>query len=128
MEALIISAGDICCVGTTPPPSAGGYFKLCNSSTNDFPPDEMKLFLQNIVEAEAAGTLLVPQDAEVILDIIDLQGRKVIGNQLSVSKGSNLLKVDLKNVQSGVYFIRISPLSSGRGVGGEAVQGKFVKL
>ena len=123
MEALIISAGDICCVGTTPPPAAGGYCKLCNSSTNDFPPDEMKLFLQNIVESEAAGTLLVPQDAEVILDIIDLQGRKLITEQLSVNKGSNLLKVDLKNVQSGVYFIRISEKE-----GVNQVQGKFLKL
>lgn len=69
--------------------------------------DELQLVLQNIFEdEELQGTLLSKEDAEVTINIIDLQGRIVAQNIILCSKGSNLLQMDISSLDKGLYFIR----------------------
>ena len=83
--------------------------------------NELTLLLQGTPSEYVLGTLISPEDQNMILEIIDLQGRKILSRQLFVSKGSNLLREPLKNIQSGVYFIRVYNRTG-------QVQKKFVKL
>lgn len=69
--------------------------------------DEWNLILQNISDAEELnGTLILPEENNVQIEIIDLQGRRIKNEFLVASKGANLLQLDLKNIKSGMYFIK----------------------
>lgn len=85
-------------------------------------PDEWELILQNTPATdELLGTLFSPKDKTVQMEIADLHGRKIHYHLQSISKGSNMIKIDLKTIQSGVYFINV------KGNGKQIVR-KFVKV
>ena len=76
---------------------------ICSSS------HKWNLVLQNVPAAnELDGTFFSNEDENVSLDICDLQGRKIRTEQLYVINGSNMIKVNLKEIQNGIYFVKIS--------------------
>ena len=58
-------------------------------------------------ENKLNGTLLVKENANALIDILDLQGRLLKRETLNVKKGSNWISIDLSNVEKGVYFISV---------------------
>jgi len=114
---------------TDSPPDGGGqegalYYRLKQTDYNGkyeyFGPisvtcssnDEWNLILQNIpVQDELLATLLLPEDAKIKIEIMDLQGKIILlpfGKEgKEFSKGSNLLQVDTKNISCGVYFLKV---------------------
>jgi len=86
----------------------GKYEYFGPVSVSISPPDEWELILQNIpAEKELTGTLLVPKDAEAIIQIIDLQGRLVKQEKLSVQKGLNFIQINLTSAEVGIYFVKL---------------------
>ena len=70
--------------------------------------EELNFILHNSpVANELIATLVLSEDANVALDIIDLQGRVVKAGQVSANKGSNLLKIDLSNATAGIYVVNV---------------------
>ncbi len=75
----------------------------CNST------DDWNLVLQNLyVQDELFGTFQIFDTSQVQITIYDIHGRKLITNPLFVTKGSNLLKIDLRNISDGIYFFEIN--------------------
>lgn len=85
--------------------------------------DECNLIIKNPVLDELSGTLIVTEDEELILDIIDLQGRIITKERINALKGSNLLKIELKNIEKGIYFLKANAKKSNR-----QLIARFVKM
>lgn len=75
-------------------------------SVNIYPPGDWQLLLANFSEDELKGKLSVSQDANIAIDMIDMQGRIIQRHSLSAVKGSNLLQIDIENLDKGLYFIK----------------------
>jgi len=72
------------------------------------PSDEWELILQNIpAEKELTGTLIVPKDAQVVIEVIDFLGRTAQNDMFNAIKGLNFLQIDLSNIEQGAYFVKI---------------------
>lgn len=84
-------------------------------------PDEWKLFLKNPAGEELQGTLLAPENSEVQLEIFDLQGRILQSEKQNAVKGSTLLQLSIRELNSGIYFLRVNGA-------GKQLLAKFVKL
>jgi len=78
------------------------------------PPDDWMLIIKNPAIDELKGTLLVTEDASVLLQICDLQGRLVKEEKLNAVKGSNMLKTELSNMEKGLYFIKVTDSNSNK--------------
>ena len=52
------------------------------------------------------GTLVTSVQQEVLLEVMDAQGRYIYSEGLSVERGSNYIMFDLRKVKPGVYIIR----------------------
>ncbi|MBI3501963.1 MAG: T9SS type A sorting domain-containing protein [Bacteroidetes bacterium] len=73
------------------------------------PTDEWNLILENIFsDEELKGTLISPENSEVTLSIIDLQGRIINYEKINAEKGSNFFEMDLNKINAGIYFLRVS--------------------
>ena len=84
--------------------------------------DEWNLILQNIPATdELLATFFSPEDDILQITIYDLLGRLLIRDEFPVSKGSNLLKLPLKNINSGIYFVKVFDMK-------KQLTKKFVKL
>ncbi|MBI4931636.1 MAG: SBBP repeat-containing protein [Bacteroidetes bacterium] len=110
---------------TDPLPNGEGwggalYYRLKQTDYNGkyeyFPPisvicspaDEWNLLLQGTpFTDQLLATLQSPEDGNVQIEISDLYGKKISSSQLGVIKGSNLLRLDLKNILQGFYFLNI---------------------
>ncbi|MBI4929930.1 MAG: T9SS type A sorting domain-containing protein [Bacteroidetes bacterium] len=53
------------------------------------------------------GKLFLPEDADVTLNIIDLQGRIISREKVSALKGFNLLQMNIGSLENGLYFIKV---------------------
>lgn len=67
-----------------------------------------EMIINNPVTTELSGTLLVPESMGLMLEILDLQGRVVKNERVAAQKGSNLLQMDIRALDRGFYFIRVS--------------------
>ena len=86
------------------------------------PPDEWNLIFQNIIyDEELKGTLFITENSEVKISVIDLQGRIVKEEKMLAGKGSNLFKIELGDVEKGVYLIKANDREKG-------IVKKFIKL
>lgn len=86
------------------------------------PVKNLQVLLQDIpAQNELHGLLLAPEAAKMQLEIYDLQGRKLSGKQISVVTGNNPFTMDLNNLGSGIYLLRIT------GNGG-VLTTRFVKM
>ena len=80
------------------------------------------LLLQNTpAENELLCTLFSPEDGKIISEICDLNGKAIIRKSSQVMKGSNLLRFNMDDFSTGVYFIKITSTK------GNHVEKKFVK-
>jgi len=57
----------------------------------------------------------------LILDIIDLQGRILQTEKINVMKGSNLLSIDISDIEQGAYLVAMHNSKN-------KLQSKFVKI
>ena len=75
------------------------------------PSHEWKLVLQNIPiigeEEKLNANLLLSENSDIMVNILDLQGRVLSQQKINAFKGSTLLNIDLKNIQRGVYFLKV---------------------
>lgn len=70
-------------------------------------PDEWKLILQTIFsEEELQGTLVATEDANVWLSILDMQGRIIRKEKLRAVRGSNVININIGDLDKGIYFIK----------------------
>ena len=70
--------------------------------------DEWEFILQNISDEELKGTLFLDDDAEITIDILDLQGRIIRRENKNSIKGSNFFQLNISNLDKGAYFIKAS--------------------
>lgn len=74
----------------------------CSSS------DEWNLILQNTpAKDELRGTLFSGEEENFQFEIYDLQGRIILHDKFIASKGSTLIKLDIKTFESGIYFVKV---------------------
>ena len=85
------------------------------------PTDDWKLIIKNPATDELKGTLFTTEDSKVMIEVIDLQGRNIHSETLSTVKGSNLLDININNVEQGAYFMVVHDSHN-------KIQSKFVKL
>ncbi len=71
------------------------------------PADNWSLIFENPAAEQLKGSLTCTEDADITVQIIDLQGRIVKTEQLSTVKGSNFLQVDINGMDQGLYFIKV---------------------
>lgn len=76
-------------------------------SVNLSPPDEWKLIVSTISDEELKATLFISEDASVMIDIMDIQGRILKQKNIDAFKGANLIAMDLKNVAAGLFFVKV---------------------
>jgi hypothetical protein len=80
------------------------------------------LVLQNTPAVNyVEGTLYAEEDGVASIRVIDLQGRVIRKEMLKVQKGSNHIKIELADVEAGVYLIEA-------GNGEKYARDKFVKM
>ena len=80
------------------------------------------LIFQNIIyDDELKGSLFLPEKSEINIVIVDLQGRIIKEEKLLAHDGSNFLRIELNDVEKGLYFIKVYNREK------EVVK-KFVKL
>ncbi|MBI3502883.1 MAG: T9SS type A sorting domain-containing protein [Bacteroidetes bacterium] len=76
-------------------------------SVNCSLPDEWNLILQNFFsEDELKGTLVTPENSDIKISIVDLQGRIIKEENLQGQKGSIFFKMELNNIAKGLYIIK----------------------
>ena len=86
------------------------------------PSDDWNLILQNTAsENELSGTLFLSKEDKIQLQICDVQGKIVMSNEFSFNKGNNLIKLNLENIEKGVYFIKLNNSKA-------LLQKKFVRI
>ena len=86
-------------------------------------PGNLQVALQNIpTKNELMGIIESPLGEEVQVEIYDMQGQRLITRPMTIAKGANNFNVDLQNIASGIYMLRISGSSVGQ------VTKKFAKL
>lgn len=69
---------------------------------------EWNFILQSIpAKDELLGTIFTPGEEKFQIDIHDLQGRVILSDKFTTDKGSNLIKFDIKNIDSGMYFVKV---------------------
>ena len=84
--------------------------------------EELVLLLQNTpAEDELLCNLFSPEDGKIISEISDLNGKAIIRKSSQVMKGSNLLRFNMDDFSTGVYFIKVTAAK------GKHVERKFVK-
>ncbi|MBI4929932.1 MAG: T9SS type A sorting domain-containing protein [Bacteroidetes bacterium] len=72
------------------------------------------LILGNISDNnQLNGTLFADENADVLIKIIDAQGRIIKTKGMKISKGANLIQMNL-NVNGGMYIISIADIMSNR--------------
>ncbi len=87
----------------------GRYHYYGPISVNCAPSGEWSLVLQNIFYGdELKGTLLLPEDAEITISVMDMQGRTIKQETTNAMKGSNLLKIEPGAIDKGIYFLKVS--------------------
>lgn len=85
------------------------------------PPHHWSLMLKNpVAEGVLKGTLFLVAAEEVSISVIDLQGRIIRQERFAGVKGSNLLQMDLSNIQNGMYIVTVSERY-------RSIQRKFIK-
>ena len=72
------------------------------------PANDWDLVMQNIFNSSSlTGTLIAAEDADLILHVVDMQGRIIKQEKRHVQKGSNYIHVELNDVDAGMYFISL---------------------
>ncbi len=66
------------------------------------------LYSPNPAKDEATISLVVSQDQQITWQLVDNIGRVIYHVNTLVLKGSNKIRVDLKKVPAGSYFIKIN--------------------
>lgn len=70
--------------------------------------DEWRLIVETFISNSSVhGTLFAPKDAELILNVADLQGKIVKQQKINAFKGSNYLSIEFPDVAAGMYFISL---------------------
>jgi len=54
------------------------------------------------------GILKTPAEGQMLLEIYDMQGRRLVAKQMNADKGDNPFNFDLKSIESGVYLLRVT--------------------
>jgi len=67
------------------------------------------------------GTLFTSENADVLLEIIDVQGRTIYKEKLAAQKGSNPFQINIGSLDKGIYFIKANNNK-------QNILSKFVKL
>ena len=70
---------------------------------------QMNLF-PNPTETELNISIESPTSANLDVMVYDMTGRVVIVDQMSVTKGMNLMSVDVQNLENGMYVLSIGTL------------------
>jgi hypothetical protein len=65
--------------------------------------------------------LFTSENAEVLLEIFDMQGKNIKQEKLAAQQGANTIHVNISNLNSGLYFIKASASAKN-------IVCKFVKL
>ena len=62
----------------------------------------------NITSGPLNIQLMQPTESQVILTITDLSGKAVLTKTQKTSQGLNSINLDLSNISTGIYYIRVT--------------------
>ena len=99
----------------------GNYKYFGPISAKPSSPDKWQLILENVSTDILKGKLFAADDEELMIQIMDLQGRIIKREKLFAVKGVNHIHTDLSDVDKGVYFIKIYDSQN-------LITGKFLKM
>ncbi len=74
-------------------------------------PKDVNLSLEtypNPAESYLQVNFQTPVAGDYKSELIDLEGRAILSNEISATIGSNNFELDLRNIQRGIYFLRVT--------------------
>ncbi|MBI3501663.1 MAG: T9SS type A sorting domain-containing protein, partial [Bacteroidetes bacterium] len=53
------------------------------------------------------GIISIPENNPLQVDILDVQGRKVVNKEINCNAGTNVFQMNLNNIETGIYLLQL---------------------
>jgi len=88
--------------------SRGRRIQICNTvHVNAIIKQPLISLLGNPVSKEISIRINAVNDQTLSLVMFDMQGRSIVSKELSVKQGVNNFKIDVNNISTGIYMLKI---------------------